>query len=246
MALTSSESLTSRGLFANAVCRISRMTERRAPCNFSIRAGKCDYNHFNACPRHIICTCTILIVAQILLTLSSPPPPPSGEGERFLTSGSGKLRSRFLTEEVVSGIGFYQLRATYENLHRSRPVSYYKDDGYMNDERARDGGRGARWQPERKLLDHVDCFPSQPKWTYRLETSVLDVKIPVAALVSKLPLSLYRHHSFSLSLSHSANFLPFLRVYSRARARPFVRVRRKRCNGGWTRSNKSEILFSSI
>lgn len=45
-----------------------------------------------------------------------------------------------------------------------------------------------RW--ERKLLDHVDWFPSQPKWTYRLETSVLDVKIPVAAPVSQQPLSL--------------------------------------------------------
>jgi len=44
-------------------------------------------------------------------------------------------------------------------------------------------GRG-----KRKLLDHVGCFPSQSKWTYRLETSVLDVKIPVAALVSKPPL----------------------------------------------------------
>lgn len=47
---------------------------------------------------------------------------------------------------------------------------------------------GLRW--ERKLLDHVDWFPSQPKWTYRLETSVLDVKIPVAAPVSQQPLSL--------------------------------------------------------
>lgn len=46
---------------------------------------------------------------------------------------------------------------------------------------------GLRW--ERKLLDHVDWFPSQPKWTYRLETSVLDVKIPVAAPVSQQPLS---------------------------------------------------------
>jgi len=88
------------------------------------------------------------------------------------------------------------------------------------DERARDGGRGARWKPERKLLDHVDCFPSQPKWTYRLETSVLDVKIPVAAPVSKPPL--YWPSSLFLSSSHPANFLPFLHVYERGRAHVLV------------------------
>jgi hypothetical protein len=79
------------------------------------------------------------------------------------------------------------------------------------------------------LLDHVDCFPSQPKWTYRLETSVLDVKIPVAAPVSKPPL--HRPSSLFLSSSRSANFLPFLHVRG-ARARLLVRVRRKRCNKG--------------
>lgn len=109
---------------------------------------------------------------------------------------------------------------------RSRPVSCYKDDGWM-DERA----CGAPWKPERKLLDHVDCFPSQPKWTYRLETSVLDVKIPVAAPVPKPPLYscsviTYTHihtHNLFLFSSHSANFLPFLRVYYR-RARTLVRL----------------------
>jgi len=83
-----------------------------------------------------------------------------------------------------------------------------------------DEGRGAGWEPGRKLLDHVDCFPSQPKWTYRLETSVLDVKIPVAAPVSKPPL--YSPSSLFLSSSHTANFLPFLRMYGRARSLPLV------------------------
>jgi len=91
----------------------------------------------------------------------------------------------------------------------------------------------AGWKPERKSLDHVDCFPSQPKWTYRLETSVLDVKIPVAAPISKPPPLLT---VVSLFLFPSrANFPPFLR-------RSLARVSRKRCNnqrrtarwmGGW-------------
>ena len=120
---------------------------------------------------------------------------------------------------------------------------------------------GLRW--ERKLLDHVDWFPSQPKWTYRLETSVLDVKIPVAAPVSQQPLSLslslsplyhpasfHRHRSLALPPSRprarpppsapilcpSFSLVPFIR--------PFVCIGRKRCNG-WTRSGKSEIPFSS-
>lgn len=92
------------------------------------------------------------------------------------------------------------------------------------DERERDGGRGARWKPERKLLDHVDCFPSQSKWTYRLETSVLDVKIPVAAPVSKPPLYSPSHHSFSLSLIPSTFCLSFVCTDARARARPLPRV----------------------
>lgn len=113
---------------------------------------------------------------------------------------------------------------------------------------------GLRW--ERKLLDHVDWFPSQPKWTYRLETSVLDVKIPVAAPVSQQPLSppapplchpasFHRHRSLAppspsraspISLCPSFSLVPFIR--------PFVCIGRKRCNG-WTRSGKSEIPFSS-
>lgn len=94
------------------------------------------------------------------------------------------------------------------------------------DERERDGGRGARGKPERKLLDHVDCFPSQSKWTYRLETSVLDVKIPVAAPVSKPPLYSPSYHSFSLSLIPSTFCLSFIctDACARVRARPFPRV----------------------
>lgn len=135
-----------------------------------------------------------------------------------------------------------------KTCNRRCPVSGYGDDVFGPKCIRAAGGRVVRggW---RKLLDHVDCFPSQPKWTYRLETSVLDVKIPVAAPVSQ-PLSLPARPFLQSSLScfplpsrscwppcHPLSVLlsgPFVR--------PFVCIGRKRCNG-WTRSSKFEIPF---
>lgn len=101
-----------------------------------------------------------------------------------------------------------------------------RTEGYKSNERV--GELGLRW--ERKLLDHVDCFPSQPKWTYRLETSVLDVKIPVAAPVSQpLPLyysaSFHRHRSLAFHPPSVADHHPLLPLYlSFSLVRSFVRA----------------------
>lgn len=172
-----SESLTSHtGLFAGIVLRVSRSSGYRVLIpQFTLE--KCG----SAFDRHL----ARAVCAKVVNVTST-----SGH---FLASEVKKLDSCSRIGVFISCVRAPRMKT----FIRSRPVSCYEDDG-QTDERVCDEGRGARWEPGRKLLDHVDCFPSQPKWTYRLETSVLDVKIPVAAPVSKPPL--YSPSSLFLSL----------------------------------------------